>query len=387
MRRLKVWHVITGLQTGGAEVMLYRLLGKRDPGLDVEVVSLTDVGPIGEKIRALGVPVRALGLHKRAPNPLLIARLARWMRRERPDVVQTWMHDADLLGGLAALAAVRLPMAWGIHQGEFDLAAAGQRRIQTVARVCGGLSKILPRRIVCCSETSRRVHAGLGYDEGRMVVIPNGFDLERFRPDPEARGALRNELGLGDDAPIIGAIGRDHPQKDHATFLRAAALLAERRGDVHFVLCGEGLTRENTCLSAEIGPGLAGRVHRLGRRDDIPRVAAGLDLFASSSAFGEAFPLVIGEAMAAGVPCAVTDVGDSARMVGETGRVVARRDPAALARAWEELLALAPEERARLGRAARARIEEQFALEAIVGRYEALYRELAGAPAKSSSAA
>ncbi len=376
-RRLRVWHVITGLNTGGAEVMLYRLLGRRDAaGSDVEVVSLTDVGPIGEKIRALGVPVRALGLARAAPNPVRAARLVYWLARERPDAVQTWMHDSDLVGGLAAFAA-RVPVAWGIHQGEYELRDAGQRRTRRVASVLARLSRFVPARIVCCSETSRRVHAGIGYDARKLVVIPNGFDVGAFRPDPAARPAVRAELGIPDGAPIVGHVGRAHPQKDHATFFAAAALLGARRPDVHFVLCGDGVS-ENAPLARGVDPAVRARVHLLGRRDDIPRLTAAFDLLASSSSFGEAFPLVIGEAMACGVPCVVTDAGDSALMVGATGRVVPRRDPRALADAWADVLALPGEERARLGRAARARVEEHYTLERCVGRYEALYREMAG---------
>src|SRR5262249_36642277 len=153
--------VITGLNTGGAEVMLYRLLGRRDPADEVEVVSLGAVGPIGEKIGALGVPVRALGLTRSAPNPLRAVRLLYWLARERPDAVQTWMHDADLVGGLAATVA-RVPVAWGIHQGEYGLDDPSQRRTRRMAGVLARLSRAVPARIVCCSETSRRVHADIG---------------------------------------------------------------------------------------------------------------------------------------------------------------------------------------------------------------------------------
>jgi glycosyltransferase involved in cell wall biosynthesis len=376
---LRVMHVITGLATGGAEVMLSRLVAAMDPAeFSSEVISLTTAGPVARAIEERGVQVRALGLDRRRPNPLALVTLTRWIRRARPDVVQTWMHDADLIGGLCARAARRPPVVWGIHQGVFDPAAAGQRRVMWTARACAGLSRLLPARIVCCSETSRRVHGGLGYDDARMVVIPNGFDTGVFKPDARARAEVRRELGLDEDAEVIGHVGRFHPQKDHRTLLAAAGALSALRPRARFVLCGDGVDASNAELARAVEEsGARDRVRLLGRRSDAERLMCGFDVMTSSSAFGEAFPLVLGEAMACGVPCVATDVGDSARLVGDAGRVVPRQDPAALAAAWRALLELPGGERRRLGEEARRRIVEHFSLAAIARRYGDLYRSVA----------
>jgi glycosyltransferase involved in cell wall biosynthesis len=375
---MKTTHVITGLDTGGAETMLYRLLLHTDrKAFESRVISLTDVGPIGEKIRALGVPVEELGMRRGVPNPLGVLWLARRLSLHPPDVVQTWMYQADLIGGLAVRLAGGFPVAWGIHSSHLDPRIVKRLKIWTV-RACALSSRWLPARIVCCSEASRQVHAELGYVAEKMLVIPNGSDLTAFKPDPEARLSVREELGLLEGAPLIGLVARFDPPKDHRNFVRAAAVLHHMLPEAHFVLCGDGITWENTELARWIeAAGIRARCHLLGRRQDIPRLTAALDVASSSSSYGEAWPLVIGEAMACGVPCVVTDVGDSALIVGETGRVVPPKNPEALADAWYKLLATGSDRRAWLGLAARRRIEERFGLSNAVAKYEELYTELA----------
>jgi glycosyltransferase involved in cell wall biosynthesis len=213
-----------------------------------------------------------------------------------------------------------------------------------------------------------------------MCVIPNGFDLQQFKPAPEARHELRAELGITTRACVAGLIGRFDPQKDHGTFVRASALLRDRRPDLHFVLCGDGISWDNNELSRWIQDvGMRDRYHLLGLRDDLPRVTAGLDVSCLSSAYGEAFPLVLGEAMACGVPCVVTDVGDCAMIVGETGVVTAPGDPQGLASGIGRILDLRQDARQRLGESARCRIQENFSLDRITKLYENLYQEAAGA--------
>jgi glycosyltransferase involved in cell wall biosynthesis len=375
---VKVTHVITGLNTGGAETMLYRLLLHTDRATyESEVVSMTDIGAIGEKIKALGISVRALGMRRGVPNPLGVLQLVRWLNQDPPDVVQSWMYQADLVGGLAAKLAGSMPVAWGIHNAYLDPRSIKRIKLWTV-RACTWSSRWLPSRIVCCSEASREVHARLGYPKKKLLVIPNGSDLAAFRPDPEARLSVCEELDLPVETPLIGLVARFDLPKDHRSFVEAAGVLHARMPEAHFILCGDGITWENPQLADWIdAAGVRSRFHLLGRRPDVPRLSAALDVATSSSAFSEAWPLAVGEAMACGVPCAVTDVGDSAVIVGDTGRVVPPKDSQALADAWHELLTLDPDERARLGQAARRRMEEHFDLLGAVAKYEKLYEEFA----------
>jgi glycosyltransferase involved in cell wall biosynthesis len=365
--------VITGLNTGGAEMMLLKILERIDrQRFSIQVISLTNSGGVGPRIEALGIPVDALGMTPGVPNPFAVLRLAWRLRKFRPDMVHTMMYHANLLGGVAAMLAGVRAISWGIHH--CDLSRQGNKRATlAVVAICATLSRWVPNVILNCSEVSRRVHIEHGYSAERMVVVPNGFDVSRFRPDAIARVAVRRELGLAVNTPLVGLIGRFDPQKNHAGFFDAVGMLHRRLPNVRFVLAGNGIGTENNELMGMIeAAGVISVTHLLGLRSDIPRLMAALDVLASSS-IGEAFPNVLGEAMASGVPCAVTDVGDSAYIVGDTGRVVASRDMAGLAAALESLLILAPVEWEALGLQARARVVENFEIGSVVRLYEKFY--------------
>ena len=376
---MKVAIVITGLSTGGAETMLLRLLENIDRGkFSFHVISLTTRGEIGPRINALGVPVEALGMARGSPNPMAIFRLRSRLRELRVNLVHTWMYHADLLGGLAARAAGIRTVIWGIRNSDLD-----RHKTSTSTRCVVGinarLSKWLPAGILSCSSVARDVHVAVGYKGEKISVIPNGFDLAKFKPDSAARVSVREELGLPRDTPLIGVVGRDDPQKNHVGFLYAAALLRSRSPGVHFVFVGGGMDGANFRLEAAAAEvGVDGVTHFLGRRDDMPRLMASFDVLASSSSFGEAFPNVLGEAMACAVPCVVTDVGDSAFIVGETGHVVAVGDMPALAAGIEQMLALMPTERSALGDRARERVRRLFDIHDVARRYEDYYMRLAG---------
>ena len=384
-----VTHVIAGLAPDGAERMLHRLVSGMDATrFDNEVISLTDLGPMAEKFQAAGVRVRALGMSPGSANPYYLAKLAGWLRRlPAQQVIQTWMYHADLVGGLAAKLAGCAGLVWNIRHSELHPGVDKRHTIWT-AKACAALSSSLPRRIICASEASRTFHEKLGYAHDRMEVIPNGFDLDLFRPDADAREAIRGELGIAPSTLVIGYVARKHPVKDHRTFLEAAGLLHKQFPDVRFVLCGEGATQQDAELrrwSDEAG--VRNACFFLGRRDDIPCVVNAFDI-ATSSSTSEAFPNALAEAMACGVPAVVTNVGDSGSILGEAGSVVPPKDPKALAQGWAGLIQAGPELRERLGEAARARVQRHFAMPNVVRKYEALYTEIEAslAPSQRSSA-
>ena len=374
---MKILHLITGLSTGGAEMMLYKLVSKMDRNkFEIQVISLTDIGPIGEKIEDLGIPVRSLGIARGMPDPRMVFKLAKWFRRDIPDLIQTWMYHADLIGGLAAKIAGGIPVIWNIRHSNLDPKVNKNTTLWT-AKVCTKLSDWLPSKIVCCSYVSEQVHARLGYNQNKMVVIPNGFDLDVLSPDMNARKAIRKELELAEETTLVGLIARFNPQKDHQNFFQAAGLLHQNRPDVHFVLCGDGIDWNNSKLTEWIVDAEVKSVtHLLGHRSDIPSIQAALDIASSSSSSGEGFPNVIGEAMACEVPCVVTDVGDSAKIVDVTGIVVPPKDPQALAKGWERLIEMGAEARRKLGIAARKRIQANYSLAVITEQYEDLYHRV-----------
>ncbi len=357
--------------------MLCKLLSGIDKSrVDCRVVSLTDKGPMTNQIETLGISVDALNMPRGVPDPGGIWRLKRLIRDQQPDIIQTWMYHSDLIGGIASRLACRSPVIWNIRHSNLDPRANKKTTLLT-AHACALVSGRVPEKIICCSESSRQVHAEIGYDKNKMLVIPNGFNLEDFTPDKDARLSVRRELGISSDSALLGMVARFDPQKDHAGFVRAAEKLSGSGFNGYFILCGQDIDWYNVYLSKWIrDAGLAERFFLLGPRTDIPRLTAALDLACLSSAFGEGFPNILGEAMACGVPCVATDVGDSAAIVGDTGRIVPPKDPEAFAAACKELLDLGPEQRARLGFKARKRIEENFDLSKIIDKYEQLYQSI-----------
>jgi glycosyltransferase involved in cell wall biosynthesis len=372
-----VLHIITDLAVGGAEQMLVSLVpALAQLGLSSTVLSLMRDGALAQTLTDASVDVHELGMQPGRPDPRALLRLARQLRERRPDLVQTWMYHADLLGGLAARMVTRVPIVWGLHNTDLDPQRT-KRSTRWVVRVCAALSRAVPARIVSCSDTGAALHARLGYAPGKLLSIPNGFDTEALQPNPAHRLAVRAELGFRPDAVLVGHVARFDPQKDHQNFVRAAGRLARERADVDFVLVGKGCEPCNRALARWIDDtGAADRFHLLGLRRDARRLFAAFDVAALSSAYGEAFPLVLGEAMACGVPCVATDVGDAARIIGDTGHSVPPRDPAALADALLALLRLPAPARAALGEAARARIVGEFSLPVVAARYAALYQDL-----------
>ena len=378
-RRVRVAFVITGLRTGGAEQTLLQLLPRLDPRIEPHVLSLTSLGDLGGAFVDAGVPVEAMGMAPGPGAPLAFWRLVRRLGQLRPAVVQTALYHADLVGGLAARLAGVPRLAWNIRNGGAALEAL-KPHARAAVWLSARASWRLPDRIVCCSRAARRRHVELGYDDSRFEVIANGVDLARWRPWPEARARLRAELAIPAAAPVVGLIARLDPQKDHRGFFAAAGRLHRERPDVHFVLAGGGVDARAANLRAWIDDAGVGAVtHLIGRRDDIHDWMPGLDLLVSTS-IGEAFPNVVGEAMACGVPCVVTDVGDSAWIVGDTGTVVPPGDAEAAARAWRVVLDRPAASRLEQGRAARARIAGAFELSSAVRRYDDFYLDLARGP-------
>lgn len=370
-----ILHVLPDLGVGGAELMMKRLVEAHlsDPRHEHRVVSLRSVGPVGAMLQARGIRVDALGIQGAAGAVPTLLRLVRIIRSARPDIVQTWMYHSDLLGGLAARLAGCRRIVWGVRASDFDVGVARSTRL--IRRLCARLSSRVPTKIVYVAEAARRVHEQLGYDRDRSVVIPNGFIVPENPPDSSH---FRRTLGIPSGAFLIGAAGRFNPLKDFTTFVRAAARCIGSHSDVHVVMAGCGLTADNAELAGWIAEtGYADRFHLLGERSDLSDVLASLDLFCLSS-LQEGLPNVVGEAMAVRVPCVVTDAGDAALLVGDTGLVVSPADEAALAAALGAVIRMPCEHRREHGRRARDRIVQCFSMEAIQARFEHLYAELVG---------
>ncbi len=371
-----ICHVIPNLLTGGAETMLYRLLRHwRRADAGHAVVTLTaEEGPLGDRIRELGVPVFACRMAKPAPGVRSVARLLRIVSQLRPSLLHGWLYHGNLAAWLAGrLQRPPIPVLWSVHgmNGNLRREKPGTRLVIRL----GGLLAGTVGAVVAPTQAAAAIHAeALGYRRARWERIPNGFDPLLFAPDARARLRVREELGAAPETLLVGMIGRYHPVKDHRNFLEAAARIPQ--ASVRFVLAGRGVDSANPALSALIERlGLRGRVHLLGERADLPALLPALDIAVSSSV-SECFPLSIGEAMACGVPCVVTRAGDAPLLVGGAGLVAPPQDPQALAAACQELISAGPERRRALGLLARDRILTHFSLPAVAREYERLYRRL-----------
>ena len=377
-RGVTVVHVITGLQTGGAETVLTRLLTHAPRSAAVSsVISLMSGGPLETRLREAGVMVESLGMTRAVPSLRGIARFRRVIRQWRPDVIQGWMYHGNLAAWYGSRVCDSRPATvWNVRQ---TLSALRRERPLTRAvirlnrRLAGSIDTI-----VYNSEAARAQHERFGFLSDRAVVIPNGFDCRVFRPDPAAGQRLRAELGIAPDQALVGLVNRFHPMKGHGVFLQAARLLLDRGAQSRFICAGRDVTWENQELRQWARQyHLEAHLHLLGERSDTPQLFAALDVACCSSIWGEGFPNVVGEAMACATPCVATDVGDTAEVLGEAGRVVPVRDPAALANALYAVLNLPLASRTALGQSGRDRIIARYSLEEMVQRYHALYFELA----------
>lgn len=369
-----ITHIINGLYTGGAEMMLYKLLSGMNRELfKTRVITLIDGGEVRNKIENLGIEVSSLNISRNSLSLTGVKRLIRYLRQSSPDLVQTWMYQSDLAGGVISRLFTHAPVIWNIRCSYPDWSGRGTMR---VANTCAFLSRVIPSRIICGSISALNDHVEMGYKKEKMTVIPNGFDLQHFHPAPEARLAVRQELHLSPETKLVGMFARFALVKDPENFVQAAALINKKMPDVQFVMCGHDMTWGHKQLVEWLErAGVQASFHLLGQCQDIPRYMSAMDVIVLAS-YSEGFPNVLGEAMACGVPCVTTDTGDSALIVGTTGKVVPIKNSERLAQACEALLELSNEQRQVLGLAARQRIEEHFSLPTIVHKYEHLYQEV-----------
>ena len=327
---MRVVHVIVNLEVGGAEIALLRLAS--------------------------------------------FLRLSKLLRDRRPDVVQTWLFAADFLGGLAARLAGCRVLLWSIHS--VEVSSVSSRATRLFRTLNAKLSWWVPARIVSVASAAVRSHVEFGYDPSRFVVIPNGFDLQYLQPDPGARQLQRAVLGIGADELVIGWVGRYNAAKDCETFLRAAGLLIQQHPGLRFLMVGRQIDVANVELMVAVrAVGLEGRLILSGEQRDVRPYYAAMDIFCMSS-LTEAFPLVLGEAMCMGLPCIATDVGDSAMLLGEAGKIVPARSPRDLAEGLRDLVQMDAQQRAAMGEVARERAAAQFSLVASCERYQSLYRDM-----------
>lgn len=368
-----VVYVLSGLKVGGAENVLLNLT-TFFKGSDVRctVYALSGEGGMRARFEESGIDLHCLDMKERPFRSLW--RLYQAFRAEPPDVVQTWMYHADLIGGVVARLAGCRTVIWGIHS--IGLAKGAKRSTRLIQWLCAHLSWWVPSLILCVASASKEAHVEVGYEAARMEVLPNGYDFNAMEPSAGARERLRTAWGIGPEDRVVGTVGRDCEEKDYPNFIQAAALVAAVNPHARFLMVGRDLDETNIWLmNALEGAGIRDRFVLTGERRDVPDCLTAMDLFCLPSRM-EAFPNVLVEAMASGLPCVSTDAGDAALILSEGGLVVPRGNDAALAGALLDLLGRPEMDLKRLGALGRDRVRAAFSVEGQATALKSIYARL-----------
>lgn len=374
---IKVVHIITGLEIGGAETMLMKLLYS-ESGIKHSsvVVSLTGIGTLGQKLQAEGFTVHALNMRHPSKLPFNFWQLVQILRKYQPEIIQTWLYHADFFGGIVGFMAGYRRIVWNIRSTAPTLS---RFRNYLIMKTCALLSHFIPQKIICVAEASKEAYSNSGFNKKKMVVIPNGFDFIKFDTIKNNRLRIRDEFAIQDTDVVIGCVGRYHRDKGQDVFIEAASLVNKAiHQKVWFMLVGRNCDADNVALMSLIASKKLGASFILsGQRQDIPDCLAAMDIFCMPSRT-EGFPNGLGEAMAMELPCVATNVGDTHVLLGDEGVLVAPEDPNALALALIEIINLQTELRVALGKRASNRVRTHFSIERARQSFYSVYKELLG---------
>lgn len=370
---MRILFLIRSLDTGGAERQLVVLArGLKERGHTVAVAVFYEGGAFTAELTNADIPILSVSKRGRGDVPGFFWRLLLTCLDFSPDIIHSYLDVSNVVASILRPFLKGTRIVWGIRAsnmalGEYDWLS----RLASYAQL---LLHGIPDLVIANSESGRNYAAALGLE--RLVVIPNGIDTNRFRPDHHGRNALRAQWGiLSENEILIGRVARVDPMKDHRNFLGAASRLADRR-DIRFICVGGGPLKDRQELEEEAGRlGLANKLMWWPPQVEMTSVYNALDIVVSSSSFGEGFPNVVAEAMACGVPCVVTDVGDSRRIVGDAGIVVPPRDSERLAKGILEALS----HRDALASRTRKRIVDHFSLPVLVETTEKALKRVLGA--------
>jgi glycosyltransferase involved in cell wall biosynthesis len=372
---MKIVHITTGLNNGGAEGVLYRLV-THDQDNEHIVISMMDAGKYGPMLLDKGVKLYCLNMDQGKFSPKAIVKLYKILKKTKPNVVQTWMYHADLIGGIVAKSLGIKKVFWNIRHSNFDENHTKASTIK-IAKINARLSSIVPKSIISCAEGAVESHVELGYNKDKIIVIGNGYDLSTFNINSNSRSAIREELNIGKH-PVLGMVGRYDPQKNHEGLLEALSLIKKQGYNFDLVLVGRDLNEKNKELLHKIKKlDLYDQVHLLDQRSDIPNIMNALDIHILSSSYGEGFPNVIAEAMACGTPCIATDIGDSALIIGDSGWIVSENNSEELANAIIKGFQEKENEQkwAIKIKSARKRILDNFDIEIMVEKYNNVWKK------------
>ncbi len=372
---MKIIHIITSLNTGGAEVMLYKVLSnKLNKKFDNYVISMRDMGSFGAKIENLGVKVITLNMQKKWHFITAIFKLISLAIKISPNVIQGWMPHGNVAAFFMHIFARNSLLSFNIRQSLYDISLE-KYFTQIVIKLNKFLSKYADT-IIYNSIVAKQQHEEFGFCSNKAIVIANGFDIEKFCFSMDARLKIRVKLNIAKTAIVIGHIARFHPMKDHKNFIQAAKKVLIKNPAIHFIMSGTDVDSNNNFFNDNIGKEIKNNFHLLGNVDNVHNLMSAIDIMVSSSSYGEAFPNILGEAMACSVLCVATNVGDSKYIIDKFGKIVPVKDSTALAIAIIELSSLTTKQKNQLTTGAYNRVKNNFSLSIISNKYINVYENI-----------
>jgi len=371
---IKTLHIITGLHVGGAETMLLRLIKHKPESLNsTVVVSLTDTGKIGSILEKMGVTVMYLNMHNWLSIFNAVLRLKKIIKVEKPSLVHCWMYHANIIGGIAAFMAQNKNIIWSIRRSSLKFNESLSTFI--IMKIGALLSSVIPKIIICVAESGMHNHEKYGYERNKMMVIPNGFELEKYRQDTCKRERIRKDLDIDDDQIVIGCVGRFHQSKSYDSLIASANEVIRSFKNVRYMLVGRDLNPQNAILMNWINQiGYADRFLLVGETHNVANYMSAMDIFCLPSNT-EGFPNVLGEAMASELPCVVSDVGDVRKITGDLA-ILVESNSGKLSEGLCDMLSKDKEERRKIGLMGRKKIEKEYPIKKICQKYYKLYASI-----------
>lgn len=370
---IKVVHIITGLKIGGAETALYRLITNFEKNNYIHsVISLTSGGGFLKKFEQSNIQVNVFDFKVNPAKQFW--KLFLFIKSSKPDIVNTWMYHANIVGGVTAWFGGSRKVIWGLRTTDTN---KGSKKLTGLIRRIGALlSYIIPKKIICVAEASKQSHIKIGYSKKNMTIINNGFDIKKFKFDSNGRRNLRKKLGFLSNEIVIGSIGRFNEAKDQQNLIRAAGIISKKQLNVKFLLAGQGITNDNLKLNSWIiEEGIKDKIILLGNRSDIPICLSSMDIFCLHSS-REGFPNILAEAMLIGLPSVSTDVGDAKLLLKNIGILVPKENPTCLAEAIIELIELSENEKKLIAEKSRTKIYNNFSIKSTCSQYELVYNKV-----------
>lgn len=367
---MKVIHIITGLTTGGAERMLVKIIASTMNEINHTVISIRGIGKQGIVLKDMGINVYDLNVSSYLLFPFRYLKLKKLVKSIEPDLIQGWMYHGNVASSLAKKKST--PVLHNVRQTLYSF--SDEKILNQVIIKINAFLSAKTNLVLFNSKKSLSQHVARGFNKKNTHYIANGFDINKYQKNDKHRFEIRDELKLRNDETLFVQVGRNHPMKNHINFLNAAKLVSEKKKSVHFLIVGREVSEDKELRDFIISNDLSNNVTLWGERSDIDRIWNAADFGVLSSAWGEGFPNVIGEAMACETPCIATDVGDSAHVVGNAGLIVPPQNEQELSKAMLIYCNLDKEKFECLKKNARDRIVNNFSIERISEKYLEIYK-------------